>query len=165
MLFCPTATVLWAREASAAPAKARPGDASRQHGTAKRATRALIEPTLLTRPPGCQVLPAVSAPAAGPSRSRPLSQRHGPAARYSGTPAALRRLILEASLPDGQLAVTDPVSVDHGNRMFEIKPAGMSEDAVQKRQHLVVRIRSASEEDDTRVSGIIRQHEPRIVEI
>jgi len=63
------------------------------------------------------------------------------------------------------LAVTDPVSVDHGNRMFEIKPAGMSEDAVQKRQHLVVRIRSASEEDDTRVSGIIRQHEPRIVEI
>src|SRR5713101_6125085 len=66
MLLCPTVTVLSAREASAAPAKASPGDTRRHHTAVKRATRALIEPTLLIRPPDCQVLRAVSAPAAGP---------------------------------------------------------------------------------------------------
>src|SRR6266567_7721858 len=71
MLLCPTVTVLSAREASAAPAKASPGDTRRHHTAVKRATRAFIEPTLLTRPPDCQVLRAVSAPAAGPPQPGP----------------------------------------------------------------------------------------------
>jgi hypothetical protein len=56
-------------------------------------------------------------------------------------------------LSRGQSATADAVPVDYGDRMFEIEPVGLSEDAIQKRQHLVVRIRSASEEDDTRAGG------------
>jgi hypothetical protein len=61
--------------------------------------------------------------------------------------------------------MTDAVSVNHRDRVFEIKSVGLSEDAVQKRKHFVVRIRSASEENDARTVPIGEQHEPRIVEI
>ena len=55
--------------------------------------------------------------------------------------------------------MADAVPVNHGDRMFEIEPVGLSEEAILKRQHLVVRIRSASEEDDTRARAI-RVSEP-----
>ena len=66
----------------------------------------------------------------------------------------MRRAVLAGSLSGVQSAMADAVPVNHGDRMFEIEPVGLSEDAVQKRQHLVVRLRSASEEDDTRAGGI-----------
>ena len=78
-------------------------------------------------------------------RSRLLARReHGELARQA----------LAGSSSGGQSAMADSVPVDYGDRMFEIKPASMSEDAVQKRQHLVIRIGSASEEDDARAGGL-----------
>jgi hypothetical protein len=61
--------------------------------------------------------------------------------------------------------MTDSVAVDYGDGMFQIKPVGLCEDAVQQRQHLIVRIRPTSEEDNTRASGIAEQYQPRIVEV
>jgi len=65
-----------------------------------------------------------------------------------------RTAVLAGSLSGGQSAMADAVPVHYADRMFEIEPVGLSEDAIQKRQHLVVRIRSASAEDDTRAGGI-----------
>ena len=61
--------------------------------------------------------------------------------------------------------MADSVAVDDSDRTFEIEPVGLNEDAVQKRQHLAVQIRSPSEKDDTRAGGITAQDQPRIVEI
>ena len=61
--------------------------------------------------------------------------------------------------------MTDPVPVDDGDRMIEIEPGCVAENAVQERQHLLVRIRSAPEKDDTRSGGIGDNYQARIVEV
>ena len=66
----------------------------------------------------------------------------------------MRRAVLAGSLSGGQSAMADAVPVHRGDRIFEIEPVGLSEDAIQKRQHLVARIRSASEEAHARAGGI-----------
>ena len=50
--------------------------------------------------------------------------------------------------------MTNSMLIDYGYRMLEIKTVGLSENAVQQRQHREVRLRSTSEEDDARTVGL-----------
>lgn len=61
--------------------------------------------------------------------------------------------------------MADAVPIDDSDRMFEVESIGLLENAIQKRQHLVVRVRSAPEENDARSCRVTEQNQPRIVKV
>ena len=70
-------------------------------------------------------------PVAAPARCCPVASSGTPTGDDASLPAlGMRRVVLPALFSGGQSAMTDPVPIDYGDRMFEIKSAGLSEDAV-----------------------------------
>jgi hypothetical protein len=61
--------------------------------------------------------------------------------------------------------MADAVPINHGDRMFEVESIRLGEDAIQKREHLVVRVRSAPEENDAWACRVTHQDQPRIVKV
>jgi hypothetical protein len=65
----------------------------------------------------------------------------------------------------GEAAMADAVAIEYGHRMFKVDSVGLGEHAVQQRQHLLVRVRSAPEKDDAWTSRISDQYQPWIVKV
>src|ERR671918_1024256 len=49
--------------------------------------------------------------------------------------------------------------------MFEIECGGTSQDPIEQRQHLSVRVRAPAEQDDARAVGLLKRYEAWVVEV
>lgn len=88
-----------------------------------------------------------------------LAVLHGLAARRRPTGANI------GSLGDGQGATADTRTIDDHDRVSQIECGDLCQDSVEQRKHLCVRVRAATEQDDTGTIGLVECNEARIVEI